>query len=113
MLKSARRRPPINRGTQNFAGRHLIADQLKRIQELEGPRSVTLPILCHKGGNIALQFGVRCLIPEFLQTLRLKSGNDLPSPVWGGSWMLPFQDHRSKQVHRLFGSRRADCQRMG
>jgi peroxiredoxin len=73
-------------------GASLVAISPQTIEENARTRrtaQVTLPILCDKGGKLALQFGVRWRIPELLQTLHLKSGIDLPSLHGEDSWTLP------------------------
>jgi peroxiredoxin len=74
-------------------GASLVAISPQTIEEnarTQRTAQVTLPILCDKGGKIALQFGVRWRIPELLQTLHLKSGIDLPSLHGEDSWTLPI-----------------------
>lgn len=51
---------------------------------------VSLPILSDRGGQTALQFGVRWRVPELLQSLHLKCGIDLPSLHGEDSWTLPI-----------------------
>jgi peroxiredoxin len=51
---------------------------------------VKLPILCDKGGKVALKFGVRWRIPDLLRRLHLQSGIDLPSLHGEDSWTLPI-----------------------
>ena len=74
-------------------GASLVAISPQTIEENARTRrttQVTLPILSDKGGEIALQFGVRWRIPELLQTLHLESGIDLPSLHGEDSWTLPI-----------------------
>lgn len=74
-------------------GASLVAISPQTIEENARTRrtkQVTLPILCDKGGKVALQFGVRWRIPELLQTLHLKSGIDLPRLHGEDSWTLPI-----------------------
>jgi peroxiredoxin len=74
-------------------GASLVAISPQTVEENARTRrtkQVTLPILCDKGGKIALQFGVRWHVPELLQTLHLQSGIDLPSLNGEDSWTLPI-----------------------
>jgi peroxiredoxin len=74
-------------------GASLVAISPQTIEENARTRramQVTLPILCDKGGKIALQYGVRWRIPELLQTSHLKCGIDLPSLHGEDSWTLPI-----------------------
>jgi peroxiredoxin len=74
-------------------GASLVAISQQTIEENATTRRTTqisLPILCDKGGKVAMQYGIRWRIPEMLQALHLKGGIDLPRLNGEDSWTIPI-----------------------